>query len=59
MAADQQACFYCGERPATRLDPFGLDPSCDQCVNVLIGGEPDDPPFRCGNDPATTPKDPQ
>lgn len=40
-------CHYC-DNTDTRIDPFGGKPCCDECFNILIGGEPDDPPFRCG-----------
>lgn len=35
--------------PAVRTEPFGGQECCDECFNLLIGGEPDDPPWRCGN----------
>lgn len=42
-------CAYC---EATEVrehpDPFGGQPCCEACFNVLIGGAPDDPPWRCG-----------
>jgi hypothetical protein len=45
-------CEYCPNE-ATRFDPFSQRPCCDQCFNLLIGGDEDDPPFRCGTcDPA-------
>jgi hypothetical protein len=42
-------CAYC-ESTDVRPDPepFGQQPCCDACFNVLIGGEPGDPPWRCG-----------
>jgi hypothetical protein len=43
-------CEYCVNR-ATRTEPFSGNPCCDQCFNILIGGEADDPPWRCGNAP--------
>lgn len=45
-----QPCDYCGE-PAVKIDPFAQNPCCDGCFNVIIGGEADDPPWRCGNAP--------
>ena len=44
-------CAYCGASRAPRLDPFGGNPCCDECFNILIGGNPDDEPWRCGNAP--------
>ena len=42
-------CAYCLNQ-AVRTDPFGQEPCCNECFNLLIGGEADDPPFRCGNE---------
>ena len=44
------ACEYCG-KPAVRYDPFAQKPCCNPCFNLIIGGDEDDPPFRCGNAP--------
>lgn len=45
-------CAYC---EATEVrenpEPFGGQPCCEACFNILIGGSPDDPPWRCGNAP--------
>lgn len=43
-------CDYCGA-PDVRdsPDPFGGKPCCDRCFNVIIGGDENDPPWRCGN----------
>jgi hypothetical protein len=46
-------CEYC-PNAAVRVEPFGGQPCCDACFNLLIGGEPDDPPWRCGNAPTVT-----
>lgn len=43
-------CEYC-EREAVRTEPFGLRRCCDPCFNVLIGGNEDDEPWRCGTLP--------
>lgn len=50
MTTSPSECAYCPPGTlATRIDPFGQKPCCDGCFNVIIGGERDDPPFRCGN----------
>lgn len=44
-------CHYCQEpNPEMREnpEPFGGEPCCEVCFIMLIGGEPDDPPWRCG-----------
>lgn len=45
-------CAYC---PSTEVrespEPFGGQPCCEGCFNELIGGDRDDPPWRCGNAP--------
>ncbi len=45
-------CDFCGD-PNVRDDPepFGGKRCCDPCFSLLIGGELDDRPWRCGNDP--------
>lgn len=43
---DPIGCHYC-DSPDTRIEPFGGKPCCDACFVELIGGERDDPPFRC------------
>jgi hypothetical protein len=43
-------CEYCSNT-AIRTEPFGGKPCCDQCFNIIIGGNPDDEPWRCGNAP--------
>jgi hypothetical protein len=49
MTTSPSECDYCGaEAHPWRVDPFGGKPCCDACFNVIIGGERDDPPFRCG-----------
>lgn len=41
-------CDYCGAPDVRdRPEPFGGKPCCDACFNLIIGGEADDPPFRC------------
>ncbi len=42
-------CEYCGA-PEVREspEPFGQRRCCDPCFNQLIGGDRDDPPWRCG-----------
>lgn len=45
------ACAYCGEREVReRPEPFGGQKCCEGCFNELIGGERDDPPWRCGSE---------
>lgn len=45
-------CDYCGAPDVREYpEPFGGKPCCDRCFNVLIGDEPDAPPWRCGNAP--------
>jgi hypothetical protein len=43
-------CDFCGD-PDIRdtPEPFSGKPCCDKCFNVVIGGDVDDPPWRCGN----------
>jgi len=49
--ADPQACAYCGNPDVRdRPEPFGGKPCCDPCFNILIGGDENDPAWRCGND---------
>lgn len=45
-----EQCAYC-LNDAVRHDPFGQQPCCDECFNIIIGGEPDDPPWRCAHEP--------
>lgn len=49
---DVGPCHYCAD-PAPQMrenpEPFGGRECCESCFNILIGGEPDDPPWRCGN----------
>lgn len=42
-------CDYCGA-PDVREnpEPFGGNPCCDGCFNLLVGGSVNDPPWRCG-----------
>lgn len=42
-------CAYCPETEVHELpEPFGGQPCCEGCFTVLIGGERDDLPWRCG-----------
>lgn len=44
-------CAYCREPDAMMREnpePFGGQPCCEACFNLLIGGDVDDPPWRCG-----------
>lgn len=45
-------CEYCGtvENIRESPDPFGQKQCCEGCFNVLIGGEYDDDPWRCGTE---------
>ena len=46
-------CDYCGAPDIRdRPEPFGRKPCCDACFNLIIGGEADDPPFRCSRERA-------
>lgn len=47
LASGNLRCAYCTNE-ATRTDPFSGEPVCDEDFHVLIGGEADDPPWRCG-----------
>lgn len=49
MALIVNTCAYC-PNVAVRTEPFSGKPCCDECFNLLIGGEANDPPFRCGNE---------
>lgn len=44
------ACAYCGTNDNIREnpEPFGGQQCCESCFNMLIGGDEDDPPWRCG-----------
>lgn len=43
-------CHFCGDPNVRDVpEPFTQKPCCDGCFNLLIGGEFDDPPWRCGN----------
>lgn len=45
-------CDFCGNVDVREYpEPFTGKPCCDSCFNVLIGGNEDDPPWRCGNAP--------
>lgn len=42
-------CAYCDATEVRENpDPFGGRPCCEACFNELIGGERNDPPWRCG-----------
>lgn len=43
-------CDYCGTFEDIREypDPIGGKRCCEGCFNQIIGGERDDPPWRCG-----------
>ena len=45
------ACAYCGATEDIREnpEPFGRQQCCEACFSQIIGGERDDPPWRCGN----------
>lgn len=44
-------CDYCGNPEVRdRPEPFGGKPCCEACFNLLIGGEADDPPWRCSRE---------
>lgn len=45
-------CAYCGALEDIREnpDPFGGQRCCEGCFNQIIGGERDDPPWRCGTE---------
>lgn len=47
----QGTCSFC-DNTAVRDEPFAGKRCCNQCFNLLIGGDADDEPWRCGN--ATT-----
>lgn len=41
-------CAYCDATEVRdRPEPFGGKPCCEACFNILIGGDADDPPWRC------------
>lgn len=43
-------CAYCGNLEVRENpEPFGGKQCCDPCFNILIGGDEDDPAWRCGN----------
>lgn len=46
-------CAYCNDATEVREnpEPFGGQPCCEACFNQIIGGERDDPPWRCGTSP--------
>lgn len=46
-------CEYCGTVEDIRElpDPFGHRQCCEGCFSLLIGGEDDDDPWRCGTKP--------
>ena len=47
-------CAYCGATEVREYpEPFGGQLCCEACFNLLIGGEADDPPWRCGNAPSS------
>lgn len=42
-------CAYCGNPDVRDIpEPYGGKPCCDPCFSMVIGGEPDDRPWRCG-----------
>lgn len=43
-------CTYC-DKPSTTVDPFSGNVCCDECFAIIISGEEDAKPFKCGNDP--------
>lgn len=48
---DDLACAYCGHPEVREYpDPFGQQRCCDGCFNQLIGGDRNDPPWRCGTE---------
>lgn len=42
-------CEGCGatDRPL-KPEPFGHTEVCDECFTLIAGGEPGEPPWRCG-----------
>ena len=45
----EAGCEYCGDfEIRDNPEPFGGKKCCNRCFNQLIGGEPDDPEFKCG-----------
>ena len=51
-AVEGACCEYCGtvENIRESPDPFGQKQCCEGCFSVLIGGEYDDAPWRCGTE---------